>query len=517
MSTSASYRSDAARFVIASLATAGLWIAGDTSARAVAAIGFWATNTLLAVVVLIHGFFALRHMWRLEMLTGKATLPAAWSFFLTQHATFGIGGLLTSLFNANYFYENNQGVFPWEDAIAPMLLVHVVSMTMGLLGVVIGVGRRTPPRSGQDIAFGREYWSWRGSRVTCFVTLIIHALVWVVSFRFAPGGIVGYAIDAIAYCTNAAFVLWGLSWNLCTFKSKVLFGTYASGFVLLEVVEGNRTFFLVPLMLFAIGLMVSPNRQRIPLRSLLVSVPVIFFLAIGFVKSEDIRTVFSRSSGQDLSDIGDRMQALGGSPDKEILDATGETMNGSFRLGSRLFELAAADVILRTPSALPYWGWNAEDTSVLITGALPLKLNPDATLFHSDNAGMLYLRAYGWVVDPLEGGSSMPATMIGDSWRRFGWMGVALVYLGWAWLLTKASLVLKFRNGQIAMAVFSCSVLSNVILQYTSDITTLFTSIPRRVIVIAIYSAIVMICGSLAENRSSKSATQNLRTLPETS
>lgn len=107
----------------------------------------------------------------------------------------------------------------------------------------------------------------------------------------------------------------------------------------------------------------------------------------------------------------------------------------------------------------------------------------------------------------------MPATLIADGWRRFGWAGVAGIFFPWAWLLAKASLALRFRPHETIKALFASSVAANVVLQYTADFVSLCSSIPRRIIVICAYVAIVMLLGGFLELRQRSRRKENAASL----
>ena len=313
-------------------------------------LGVRGVNLYAAPLVFVQGLAVLRVMWRLEKRDGRGTVPFATCFFAVQHMAFGFGGVLVSVFDQDYFYANEQGTYVWSEAVLPLLLVHMVAMTVGLLGVWAA----TSP--GREVwrASSRGGWrrptvlSWDECELICYVAIGLHFITWVVLPRAHITGPVAYILTAMAGPLNGMFVLWALLWKQCT--SKWVFLTYASAFAVLEMIEGNRSYFMFPVLMFGIGLFLSGAakdvRKAWNVRRAFKMAPMAVLLLWGFVKSEDVRNAFSRGTPTDASEAIDRLESLGSNnADLKIAeDGTGKDMNGPFRVGARLFELSAADV-----------------------------------------------------------------------------------------------------------------------------------------------------------------------------
>src|SRR3954469_7306390 len=68
-------------------------------------------NVLASLLVGLSGIVILRMIWSLEHAPSKGGIRFAWSYFAIQHAVFGFGGLLVSVFDRGYLYANDQGTF----------------------------------------------------------------------------------------------------------------------------------------------------------------------------------------------------------------------------------------------------------------------------------------------------------------------------------------------------------------------------------------------------------------------
>jgi hypothetical protein len=475
-------------------------------------IGQQLTDVIVSSAVFLNGLAVLQLMWKFEMREVNGSLPFAWCYFAIQHLAFGFGGFLVSIADQNYLYQNAFGDFPWNEAITPLLLVHFVSMNIGLVGVWVGTRAGRSAKSGAfQSAWDQDGWPWSMIGPVCLVSLAMHGLVWLLLID-RKLGFITYIVQALSYCTNATFVLWGLVWKQTPWKR--LFITYLLILTAVEILRGNRTFFAFPILLFGIGLLISSPNLRERTRGMVVTLPFIAVLFWGFVRSEDLRVLFSRGNPVDLQETVARVQTLAGSDAFVATDAAGDAVNSVFRIGSRLFELSAADVISRTPSAIPFWQWSDDDWQILETGFLPLKLNTDAAANTIDNAGDGYLREYGWVIDREEDGTSMPATLTGDAWRRFGWTGVIGTFFLWSLGLSLITRAVRPGRKSVYMAVFVTGIVANTTFLYTTDILTLVTSVPRRLVVICVYAIITIGFSKLLEKRQQVTAEPSIRLQP---
>lgn len=454
-------------------------------------------NSFVASIVFLQGIFLLKVVWRREMRAGEGSLPFAWTYLAIQHLMFGFGGLLVSFFSQNYIYNNDQGDFSWDQAVLPFLIAHAVSMNVGLLGVMAATRLRGSRRSSAQEYERRtsrwNVWTWNDTRIICYITLALHSIVWlfIVPIHTKLPDSVNYVAYGLAETLNASYIMWGLSWAGC--KSKPLFIVYNVFIVMVSMLMGQRGEALIPLVLFGIGYIVSPAGQRLNWRMAVKwapwALPLMLFCFWISLAAEDMRHHFTRGSLEGVGDAAARLESMisGNNDDIYYAVGSGEDLNGPFRIGSRLFELSGMDVISRTPSDVPFWGWGPTDTSVLLTGLLPLKLNTDATYNSDPNAGVLFLQTYGWSnVDPSKG-NAMPATMVGDSWRRFGWTGIILVYFCVLWVMARVTILFRTSPWRPGLALFSAAMLAYNLTAYDSDMIYLVNSTPRRLLITAVY------------------------------
>ena len=462
-------------------------------------VGLPIANAVIAAVVFVQGVFVLKAGWNLE-LGGRFALPFATTFMGIQHIAFGLGGILVTFFNEGFDYENAQGLFGWAPAVTRFLILHGLSLNISLLGIWLAAA---PPLGNRVHQRMPLHWDFLGP--LCMVTLSLHGPCWLLPDLVPMPGPLKYALQSFGQCTLGAYVLWGLAWRNC--RAKKVFIVYNFFFISLFMIEGHRTVFIFPIFMFALGYLIAAPVGFFKLGSLLRWTPLVLLLFFVFVKTDDLRTRFTRGAPTNFAEAMDRLSFMvGDSVDGSgtaigVGDGSGREMNSMFRIGSRLFELSAADVISRTPEEFPFWGWTEEDTSVLVTGFLPLKLNPDAVANTCGTANVLFLQSYGWTqVDPKQG-NSMPATVLADSWRRFGWLGVILTYVVLAWLLTKFTLAGVFIDAGDFKAIFFTAFTCNMVFQYTTDITTLVSATPRRIAVTVAYSLLVQFIASFQARR----------------
>jgi hypothetical protein len=340
-------------------------------------------------------------------------------------------------------------------------------------------------------------WSWNDTRAICYVSLALHCVVWlfIIPIHTKLPDSVNYVAFGLAETLNASYILWGMSWAGC--RSRAVFIGYNSLIVMVSMLMGQRGEALIPLVLFGVGYAVSPAGQRWNWRAAIKwapwAVPLMLFCFWISLASEDMRHHFTRGSLNGVDDAAARLESMVSGGNDDVYYA----VSGPFRIGARLFELSGADVVSRTPSQVPFWGWGASDTSVLLTGLLPIKLNADAGYNSDPTAGVLFLQTYGWAdVDPSKG-NSMPATLVGDSWRRFGWTGVILVYFCGLWIMAKITIFFRSSSWRPGMALFSAAMLAYNITAYDSDIIYLVNSTPRRMVITGAYVALVLALSTL--------------------
>jgi len=474
-------------FLFSLVCTAGLIL----SALSRDAVGDYVANGIFAVIAFLQGCGALWMLWDLEM-GGRTRVPMAWAYFTTQHIAFGFGGVLVALFNFDYGYSNALGGFSYSDGIIPLITVHIVSLNVGLLGARFGTSRARP-----GIQRSRErQWDWSEMAPLCYASLAIHGLIWIVLLNLKLAVVPTYLSGVFSTSATAAFFFWGLAWHKS--RMKPVFIVYVTIFTIIEMIGGGRGNYLFPLLLFGLGYSVSPAGRRFRFATLVRWTPPLVFLWWSFTITEDLREQFGRGVPLNVADAIGRVTFLAEAPETDTsngyLDSYGKPINGPFRIGSRLFELSAMNVVEETPGRIPFWGFDDEDWSVLWTGLTPLKLSPDATFNTSETAGVLWLHSYGFTqVDP-ERGNSMPATILADSWRRWGWPGVVLAYFLLGCILARLTAVLRLdRAKTFWMLPIIGAVAANYAFVYTLDLIYAISTVPRRVAMILAYAGVLYV------------------------
>jgi hypothetical protein len=459
-------------------------------------VGLYLLNVVCTLFVFVHGLIVLRIMWKLEKVDGQGTIPFAVCFFGIQHLAFGFGGVLVALFNENFYYANDQGAFSWSDAIIPFASVQFVAMTVGLLGVWIGVLSGKNSRALPGFLLSNHSLSWNSSKGLCLISLAAHGMLWAVTLSGLAAGPVLYLVDSFRPCADATFLLWGLSWEDC--KRKWTLFTYLAVFGVLHMIRGGRGNFLFPVLFLAIGVFISPVGRRWNLWTFLKLVPLALILMWAIVKTEDLRSIFTRGKLEGTADAITRLESLGGmatgvnESGAGRADGLGQAMNPLFRIGGRLFEVSAADIITRTPSVMPFRGWDDDDWAVLLRGIAPQMPSLNQSYVADAKSGVYFLREYGWWEDPFaqlrEEAVSYPVTILADSWCRFGWSGPVLTFMVIGFILARFTRALRFDSTRLFLAFFASALLVQLASEYVQDIITTAGTFPRRIVVIGVYT-----------------------------
>jgi hypothetical protein len=460
-------------------------------------------NILISLISLLLGLIPLWKMFIWGRAEGTPLTSFTFMYFLIQHIAFGFGGSLIAIFDHDYSYLTIYEYLPYAAGLFRLQLINLISLYAALAGMwAIITGRRIINASLHRCpsSLRRDHlWPMTGNyaqllRRICYVSLVFHAIIislqWYAVYNAIPD-IPRYLIQIGAKVAPATFLFMGLWW-IHGRRERWIFATYILVYGFIQMATGGRAPFLYAVFMFFTGLLIASPRWFIHSRRLVVVIAVVTVPWLA-VQSEDIRLLYRSREPQDLGDWARRMTMLVGSkqmgvedsgvvaPDPETLDRT------LFRFGSRINELAALDIVARTPEEFPYWGWSEPDWLMLRTGWLPAFLLTDIP--KDENSGVLFLRHYGWAVDP-ERGHSMPVTLLADSWRRFGCAGVIVVHFFWAAFLTTISILMR-RRLSIQIIVLSGALLYIFTFSYTNDMVTLVTSLPRKLVVALAYTALI--------------------------
>jgi len=470
-------------------------------------------NIAISLMCLALGLVPLRLMYRWEQKRGAPLTRFTFIYFALQYGVFTCGGTLLALFHEGRTYLTLFGYFPVADGIARLQLINVVSLYAALAGTALIMFRPAPAAkrhtNRDDVAetkalFPESRSSELTLRAICYVSLAVHCITigvqWYGVFGTMPP-VLRYLVQIAAKTAPATFFFQGLWW-LNAGKGRSLIALYGCTYGILQLAAGGRAPILYAAIMFIVGLFSRAPRWIVRPRRILLFAGLASIVPYLSVRSEDIRLLYSSREPVGLADWSRRIINLLG-PRQVIQDSSGVSVAESdggtiFRFASRVTELSALDVVARTPEQLPFWGWTEIDWENLRIGWLPSFIFPDRP--DDENAGVLYLRAYGWAVDP-EGGHAMPATILGDSWRRFGWTGVIIANFVWGAFLAIVSTLLR-RRMSISVIAFSGAVFYIFTFAYTDDITTLITAMPRRILSALLYAVVITVgCRLIGEIR----------------
>lgn len=473
---------------------------------------------VLAGAVTILGLFPLRQMYRWE----RAPLQFCLAYFTLQHFVYGFGGVLLALADRGYLYQNFHGTFAWIDGLPRLQVLHLASLCAGLAGVRIGVFifRGSVLRPSADVGKAIQYIVWSTGpllRRLCYVSLFAHAVLILLQWYSNYAGLQGlpvYVVATLSPVASVSFFFWGLWWRDAE-QERVVFLVWMVLFGLIQMASGGRAPALLSMLLFAYGVfLVSTQGSWMP-RPRHVVMGMVGVILVGWlmVVSDDLRGTYGSRRPQNVQEWVERIKNLF-SFKPGIGIASGGHVFGyetspfervTFHFASRIVDLSSLDVIARTPEQIPYAGWQAELWPVLATNWLPGFFFPHVTM--SEEWGPTVLRRHGWYIQ-IEGERthSMPITMLADSWRRFGWIGVIGFNFSLALLWTSLSLWsaarLAGRRFHIRWFVINSSLLTAFATMYFFDPVSLFVNLPRRFILVSGYAvALSAICQWMSKQR----------------
>ena len=475
-------------------------------------------NILVSLISLLLGLIPLWQMYIWERSGGVSLARFTLVYFSTQHVAFGVGGSLIAIFDQNYTYLTLYGYFPYADGLVRLQLINLISLYAALAGMwAIIAGRRTigAPLPGCSSGHLHDHLSAmpasqeQSLRMVCYVSLVFHMLIvssqWYFTYSGTPTtDISRYLIQIGAKVAPMTFLILGLWWPH-GHRERWIFATYFLVYGIFQLATGGRAPVLFAELMFYAGLLIASPKWLMHPRRFVVAAIVALLIPWLAVKSEDVRLLYHSRVPSGVGDMYQRVITLVG-PKQIGVDDVGTVLHNPetlgrtiFRFGARIAELSALDVVARTPEKFPYWSWSEADWLKLSWGWLPAFLIPD--LPKDENSGVLFLRHYGWAVDP-ERGHSMPVTLLADSWRRFGWPGVIAVHFLLAAFLTTIS-TLMGRRFSVQMIVLSGALLYILTISYTDDILTWVTSLPRKVLAALAYTALISaICLLMSARRS---------------
>lgn len=495
------------------------------------------TNVLIALVVFVLGLIPLRLMYLWE----RAPLQLSLVYFVVQHFVFGFGGLLLAVVDRGYLYSNAHGYFAWADGLPRLLLLHLVSLYAGLIGVRVGTfGSRRRTRSSSsghpkillahnsDVSGSFKSRSDACTRSTtgdfltasnqgsnlqhivqnaspllrriCFLALLAHSALTVLSWLNSYGRLdtlSGYIVATFYPIAGVVFFFWGLWWRHAG-RERIVAIVWLALFGLIQMASGGRGVFLYGVLLFAYGVFLISPSDAWRLRPRQIAIGAVGLVLVGWlmVVSDDIRGIYRNRTPANADEWADRVTGLL----QPKLDTSSGLSGGSgqeagllegvtFRVVGRLVELSALDVVARTPEQIPYWGWQDDDWSMLATNWLPTFFFPDQ--FTHEDAGVLFLRQYGWLIILGEEGTAMPATLLADAWRRSGWSGMFVLYLWLGVFLSRLSMWtatrITHRRFNLFWFIASACLLVTFAFSYTTDWISFVTFLPRRFLAISVY------------------------------
>lgn len=459
-------------------------------------------NDIFASLMLFaFGVFVLSRIWILESCSGGLFGYFASFYFSIQHIVFGLGGLLIILFDNGYYYNNSNGLFPYAEGIILLEVLNLIGILIGLLGVYtaniifsssINIINNKCKFSANTVMKDISMKNNSIIKKVCYLSLIFHAIIIGLQWYNVYGYISDsnrYIVQVFAQVAPATFLFWGLWWERAK-GAKVVFVIYMILYGTSQMVSGGRGTFLYAILIFFAGLFVTSRKWLFRLHRLAVIALIIIIVPIIVVVSEDGRLYYSSREPGNVSEWIERVSFLlnnislsyGGDDNIESINAV------LFRFSSRICEVSALDVVARTPEEIHRWGWSDDDWAVLETGWLPAFLLENYRT--GEHSGVLFLRDYGWEVDP-EGGHSMPVTLLSDSWRRYGWVGVIGFHFMWGLILYSASMLIEKIKLKSHNVIISGALLYVITFSYTSDILTLFVTFPKRLMAVIFYAALI--------------------------
>jgi len=462
-------------------------------------------NLAVAFACFCVGLYPLWVMFLFWRLARSPLSGLVFTYFLAQHIAFGLGGLLVALFDDGYQYVNLQGDFFYADALQRLMIVNAVALYAALAGVLsVGAGRSIfGVRSGSRVSVGKKDILMRtmekhnkSLRRICFLSLGFHFIIvlfqWYITYQSINPNIT-YLVQVFAKVAPATFFFMGLLWPYER-RDRKIFLIYILSYCILQLSTGGRAPALYAILMFSIGILYRSPSWFVQKRQVMLIAASLIILPWLAIQSENIRLVTQSRVPEGFKDLVQRLEMLTLDAQTTREDSWGKEYtpslsNSLFRFGARIVEVSALDVFAKTPEEIPYWGWNDKDSTALGQQMLSTKFSRDDIVNGNDGTVMI-LREYGWAVDP-SGGTSFPLTLLADSWRRFGWLGVIIIHYLWATLLTMIPIFLVWQRAKLLGIVMAGPTLYTFTFLYTSNLVDVLASLPRLLFISGVYAILL--------------------------
>lgn len=449
-------------------------------------------NILVSLVACAAGAFAVWRIYLAERALGGVVALLATTYFAAQHIAYSFAALLIALFDSQASYFNEHGVFLYRDGIVKWQFVNLCSMfaAWGAAELIRSLRAKHRPL---PVPHPERIDPLR----ICYVALAAHAFAVTFQWMFGymtPPGPVRYVVNMLSPITLAAFYFWGLWWKQ-PLQARIVFVAYATFYGIVQMASGNRGTFISAFFLFFWGYFINRKHHATKF-SYAVGAGLVVLLLVAISTSENVRTAYAGRVPRNWEEWKARTADLfrGTRSDEEHRDPF--VKSAVVKAAATIIQYSPFDIVVRTPSDIPYRRWSANDTSLLVAGLLPeLEVTEQETAYTS---AQMAVTEYGWRSAPGIG-HAMPITLLADSWRRLGYFGVILTHFLWALGLVTLTGFCARRANRKYHVILSGALVGIVYHLYVWDILGLLSPLPRRGIACLLYAALVYLVVVLVE------------------
>ena len=449
-------------------------------------------NVLVSLLACAAGAFAVWRIYLAERALGGVVALFATTYFAAQHIAYSFSALLIALFDTEASYFNDHGTFLYRDGMVRWQVVNVCSI-FAAWGAAELIRALRAKRHPAPVPNPERIDPLR----ICYITLGAHALIVTLQWSFGymtPPGAVRYVVNMLSPITLAAFYFWGLWWKQ-PLHARLVFLAYVAFYGIVQMASGNRGTFISAFFLFFWGYFLNRKHHATKF-SYAVGAGLVVLLLVAISISENVRIAYAGRVPRNWDEWKARTADLfrGTRADEEHHDPFVKT--AVVKAAATIIQYSPFDIVVRTPTEVPYRRWSGFDTTLLVRGLLPeLEVTEQETAYTS---AQMAAAEYGWRSTP-GAGHAMPITLLADAWRRAGYVGVILTHFLWALGLVVLTGFSARRAWRKYHVILSGALVAIVYHLYVWDILGLLSPLPRRAIACLLYAALVYFVLALVE------------------
>lgn len=287
----------------------------------------------------------------------------------------------------------------------------------------------------------------------------------------------GYIINLIANTFTFATIIVGFFWNRMSGFLKVIWIVALSVTFVFHMIQGSRGYALFPIIFLLVGrlLTIANDKKKLIRRLSIYTAAVVLFLPM-FSRVQNYRQVMGRGLDVSVESFNSMIDFLFS---EQKIESDNES--GLSRSLSRFITESNFAAVVLTPSVIPHFGFVGMDQEFASIVTLVGSSNEEN--YRMNRADMLYgygiAARYGFNITEL---NSVEFPMLADSYARFGYLGVLIYSLLFAFIMCKLEILTKKINGRyslLGLMLFTLLIYSGA-LSYGSSYAPVFKALLFR-------------------------------------